>query len=496
VATADDFLGLLATTAPMILGLGPGPRHATNGDAMEEEQLQTAVTEAAERLSVPGVAVGVFLDGAEHYAVHGVTSVENPMEVDTGTLFQFGSTGKTYTATAIMILVERGLVELDAPVRRYVPELRLKDEETARKVTVLHLLNHTAGWAGDLLDDTGAGDDALAKYVAKMAGLEQVTPLGSTVSYNNASLSLAGRLIEKVTGKTFEQAMKELLFDPLGLSHSFFFPSDVMTRRFVVGHSQHPDGQITVARPWALPRGASPAGGITSDIRDQVRWVRFSLGDGRTADGTRLLAESLLRSMQQPTAESPGNAVGDAVGIAWWLRDVGGVRVVSHGGNTIGQDSGFDLVPERNFGIATLTNSTPNGGQFNEEIRRWALENYLGVVEHEPEPITLAESELIRYTGRFETLAAIADIALRDGGLIASVEIKPEVLAQLHAAGEDEPDQPPFPLGLLAGPGDRYVVTDGPAKGMKGYFARSEQGEVTAVHMGGRLATRVPVGEG
>lgn len=463
---------------------------------MDEQQLQAAVSEAAERLAVPGVAVGVLVDGAEHYAVHGVTSVENPLPVDTGTLFQFGSTGKTYTATAIMILVERGLVDLDAPVRRYVPELTLKDEQTARNVTVRQLLNHTAGWAGDLLDNTGSGDDALAKYVEKMAGLEQVTPLGSTVSYNNASLSLAGRVIEKVTGNTFEQAMKELVFDPVGLAHSFFFPSDVMTRRFVVGHNQHPDGHITVARPWAMARGNSPAGGITSDIRDQIRWARFSLGDGRDAHGTRVLAEDLLRSMQQPTAESPGNAVGDAVGISWWLRDVGGVRLVSHGGNTIGQDSGFDLVPERNFGIATLTNCSPNGGQFNEDIRRWALQNYLGIVERDPTPITLTEAELLRYAGRYETLAATADIAVGEGGLIVTVEIKPEVLAQLHAAGEEEPDQPPIPLGLLPGPGDRYVVTDGPAKGMRGYFARSEQGEVTAVHLGGRLATRVAVSSG
>ncbi len=458
---------------------------------MDEQQLQTAVAEAAERLGVPGVAVGVLTGDAEHYAVHGVTSVENPLEVDTGTLFQFGSTGKTYTATAIMILVERGLVELGAPVRRYVPELRLSDEQTARQVTVLHLLNHTAGWAGDLMDDTGAGDDALARYVQKMAGLAQVTPLGSTVSYNNASLSLAGRIIEKVTGKTFEQAMQELVFDPAGLSHSFFFATDVMTRRFAVGHSQHPDGHLTVARPWALPRGASPAGGITSDIGDLIRWARFSLGDGRAGDGTRVLSEHLLRSMQQPTAESPGNAVGDAVGISWWLRDVGGVRLVSHGGNTIGQDSGFDLVPERNFAIATLTNCSPNGGQFNEEMRRWALESYLGVVDRTPDPVKLSDAELLRYVGRYETLAAIADIAVSDGGLIATVEIKPEVLAQLHAAGEEEPDQPPLPLGLLPGPADRYVVTGGPAKGMKGYFARSEQGEIIAVHLGGRLATRV-----
>ncbi|MBO0837499.1 MAG: serine hydrolase, partial [Actinobacteria bacterium] len=163
---------------------------------------------------------------------------------------------------------------------------------------------------------------------------------------------------------------------------------------------------------------------------------------------------------------------------------------------TIGQDSGFDLVPERNFGIATLTNCSPNGGQFNEEMRRWALQNYLAVVDRDPDPITLSEPELLRYAGRYETLAATAYVAVSDGGLVVTVEIKPEVLAQLHEAGEEEPDQPPFPLGLLPGPGDRYVVTDGPAKGMKGYFARSDDGEVNAVHLGGRLATRVPAAEG
>src|SRR5207302_6195544 len=120
--------------------------------------------------------------------------------------------------------------------RRYVPELRLKDEQAACDVTVLHLLNHTAGWAGDLLDDTGWGDDALEKYVRLMAGIDQVSPLGEVVSYNNASLSLAGRIIEKVTGQTYEQAMKELVFEPVGLTHSFFFPNDIMTRRFVGGH--------------------------------------------------------------------------------------------------------------------------------------------------------------------------------------------------------------------------------------------------------------------
>src|SRR5205807_6150187 len=107
---------------------------------MDETQLGETVAELAEGLAVPGVAVGVYIDGDEHYGFHGVTSLENPLPVDENTLFQFGSTGKTFTATAIMRLVEQGKVDLHAPARTYVPELKLKDPDVAEKVTVLHLL--------------------------------------------------------------------------------------------------------------------------------------------------------------------------------------------------------------------------------------------------------------------------------------------------------------------------------------------------------------------
>lgn len=455
---------------------------------MDTQQLQLMVDEAAEKLSVAGTAAAIYHDGAEYYAYHGVTSLENPLPVDEGTLFQFGSTGKTYTATAIMRLVERGQIDLDAPVRRYLPEFRLADEQAASEVTVLNLLNHTAGWGGDLFTDTGWGDGALAEYVTKMADLEQVSPVGTVVSYNNASLSLAGRIIEKVTGQSFEQAIADLVFDPVGLTHSYFFPNDVMTRRFVVGHSRRPDGTVQVARPWALPRNGNPAGGISSNAGDLIRWARFHLGDGLAHDGSRVLAAGLLRRMQQPTAQCPGNAIGEQVGISWWLRDVGGVRLVSHGGNTIGQDSDFIMAPERDFAVVTLSNSSPNGGQLNKLVSRWALETCLGVQERDPEPLTLGPGELSAYTGGYETIAGTIEITAVDGHLVAAATIKPEVL---EALGEEASDDPPIPLGLLSGPGDRYVVVDGPAKGMQGYFARSADGEITGVHVGGRLATRV-----
>lgn len=461
---------------------------------MDPGALQAYVAAERAALGVPGVAVGVLADGEEQYAYGGVTSVEHPLAVTEETLFQFGSTGKTFTATAILRLVERGAIDLTSRVRTYLPEFRVADEETARQVTVLQLLNHTAGWDGDMMDDTGSGDDALEKYVARMARLTQVTPLGRFVSYNNASLSVAGRIIEKVTGLSYEDAMKDLVLGPLGLNHCFFFPNDIMTRRFAVGHNQTPDGSIHVARPWALPRGGNPAGGMSSNARDQIAWARFHMGDGRADSGERILAPETLHSMQVPTADCFGNAIGDQCGIAWWLKEIGGRTTVSHGGTTNGQHSMFVMVPEAGFAIISLTNCGPNGPVFNDHLLRWALKGYLGITQEEPAAEVRKPEALAAYVGRYETIAAICQVSVREGGLEAHIELKPEALAGLMESGEEPPPaEPPLPLGLLAG-GDRYVVTGGSAQGMTGYFHRDAAGQVDAIHIGGRLAVRHPEG--
>ena len=454
---------------------------------MSVSELYRFVREEAGRLGVPGVSVGILDGESEHYAYHGVTSVENPLPVDESTLFQFGSTGKTFTATAIMRLVEQGRIDLGAPVRTYVPELRLRDEAVAEAVTVLHLLNHTAGWDGDMFDDTGNGDDALTEYVRRMERLEQLTPLGSAVSYNNSALSLAGHVLAKVAGKPFEAAMDELVFQPLGLE-CYYFPNDIMTRRFAAGHNRTPDGLTKVARPWAIPRSANPAGGISSNARDQIAWARFHMGDGRAPDGTRLLEAESLRRMQTPTVDCFGNAIGDQCGITWWLKRGGEVLRVAHGGTTNGQHSLFAMVPERRFAIVSLTNCGPNGPEFNDALEKWAFKAYLGVEVPEETAVDRPEAELTDFVGRFETIASVCQIRVRGGGLEAEIAPKESFLRELH---EETPEpEPPIPIGLLPG-GDRYVVTGGPAKGMTGYFRRDGQGRVDAVHMGGRLALRV-----
>ena len=452
-----------------------------------EKELQEVVTDAAERLQVPGVAVGVALGDETHTAFHGVTSVEDPLPVDAGTLFQIGSTGKTYTATAILQLVEQERIALEAPVRTYVPELRLKDEQVARDVTILHLLNHTAGWDGDFFKETGEGDDALERYVEQMADIQQVTPLGAIVSYNNASLALAGLVLQRVTGSPFERVIQDQLLEPLGMEHSFYFAKQIMTYRFSQGHRQDQEGKIDVTRPWDTGRWGAPMGALASNVADQLAWARFTMGDGRTPDGMQLISEQHLRDMLMPTAECPGSALGDAVGISWFLRDIDGARVVGHGGDTAGQHSYLEMIPEHRLAFTSLANCGPNGSEFNEEIMRWVFEAYAGVKATDPQPFRLSETELAEYVGRYDTIAFIIDVVAADGGLIMSYEERPEVLAELR---EEPSDEPPDPIGLLPGEGDRYVVTEGPVKGMLGYFSRDESGSIDGVHMGGRYATR------
>ena len=152
-----------------------------------------------------GLAVGVWHDGNEQAAGFGVTSVENPLPVTPGTLFQVGSISKTFTATALMMLMEAGKVDLDTPIRAYLRDFRLSDEGVAARVTLKHLLTHTGGWVGDYFNDFGTGNNALAKMVKSLAKLPQITPLGEIWSYNNTGFNIAGRMIEVLTGKTLAE---------------------------------------------------------------------------------------------------------------------------------------------------------------------------------------------------------------------------------------------------------------------------------------------------
>src|SRR6201986_1633320 len=135
-----------------------------------------------------------------------------------------------------MQLVDEGKLDLDAPVAEVLPELRLADAEVAKTVTMRHLLNHTSGIDGDVFTDTGRGDDCVEKYVGLMADIKPNPPLGAPWSYCHSGFVLAGRVIEKLTGLTWDAALREKLYVPLGLKHTVTLPEEALLFRTAAGH--------------------------------------------------------------------------------------------------------------------------------------------------------------------------------------------------------------------------------------------------------------------
>ncbi|MFD7326489.1 serine hydrolase domain-containing protein [Streptomyces sp. NPDC059875] len=456
----------------------------------EQSQARQAefIEQTATKFGVPGAALAVWADGREVYAFNGVTSLDNPLPVDKDTLFQLGSATKTFTATALMRLVADGRVELDAPVRRYVPELVLSDEKAAAEITVLNLLNHTSGLDWNLIVDTGDGDDALAAFVEKMADLEFIGEPGARASYSQAGFNLLGRVLENVTGLTYERAIASLLLEPLGLSNSFFGTADVMTRRFAVGHNPDEEGNLAVAKEWPLTRGNNPGGGLAASAADVLGWARFQLGDGRTENGEELLPAELLHRMRKQTVELRGSNLGDGFGICWFLREVDGARTIEHGGSTNGQFVELLIVPERNFAVVAMSNSGTDGIPFNRSAVRWALEHYLGVVDKDPEPLPYDEARAQEVVGDYENDAMTLTVGSDGAGLTIAAVIKPELR---EAADFEMPaDYEPAAMGLLPAD-DEFVVTAGGLQGQRGFFSRDTSGAVAGIDLGGRLFNRV-----
>ncbi len=460
---------------------------------MSTETLSDFVAAAAEKFGIPGVAVGVWAGGQETFACHGVTSVANPLPVTPDTLFSLGSVSKTFTATTVMRLVADGKVDLDARVREYVPELGLADEQVAQDMTVMNLLNHTAGLGVRLAVDTGDGDDALAGYVTAMRQIAVIAPVGTRASYSQAGYNLLGRIVEKVTGQTFEQAVANVALGPAGLADTTYRLNDVIVRRFATGHNADDDGTPVPVRQWKDTRGNNPGGGVVSTVRDQLRWARVHLNDGATEDGGRVLPAEAAQRMRQATVDLQASSLGDAFGICWFLRTVDGVAVVGHGGSGNGQFADLQLVPEQDFAITAMTNAGPGGVAFNQAVVRWALEHYLGLVDKDPEPVPFDQARADEAAGLYEVDIMTLRIAAENGVMTLGVAIKPAIRAASDV--ELPSDYPPFEMGLLPGDGDEYIVTGGAMAGQRGYFTRDEAGVIAGCDLAGRVFTRIAEGE-
>lgn len=452
-----------------------------------DAELQGRLDEARTRLRVPGAAVGVLLDGRESVATSGVTSVDNPLDVTDHTLFAIGSTSKTFTATALMSLVEKRRLSLDDRVTKHLPTFRLRSRQATAALTVRHLLTHTGGWDGDIEGNGSWGENALADFVHSLRRQPQLTPVGTLWFYNNAGFAVAGRIIEVITGQSFDAAVRHLVLQPAGLEESFYLPTEVLSRRFALGHLSTQKGP-KVAHVWGLDRSAGPAGGLVSSVRDQLRYARMHLGESPVGNAKRVLRPSTLTRMQRP--HFPAGNFADHVGLSWMIRDVDGVRTVNHGGNVSNlQISSFVMVPERRFAATVLTNSG-SGGALAAEVERWILERYLGVAPKPPITLSLPADRLRQYAGRYESKLLAVDIAVGGSGLTMTSRFN----VKLEDVPEEERDlleemlsakPAPVKMGML---GDDRVVTDG---GSRGEFLRhNPAAPVRWFRWGGRLLTK------
>lgn len=440
--------------------------------------------EQMKKHKVPGVAIGLVA-GEEEYTVGlGVTSIENNLEATPETLFQIGSTGKTFTTSTILRLVEQGRLSLDDRVRKHIPNFRVQDEHASEHATVRHLLNHTGGWVGDHLMGTGFGDDAMDRYIETLVGLRQISPLGRFFAYNNTSFAVAGKVIEAATGERYEDVVHELLFEPLGMKKTLYFPFenfDIMVQRFAVGHVERED-KLMVARPWGFERNVCPAGGVVSDVHDMLRFARFHMGDGTNAEGERLLQAESLRLMQTPV-----DSAGDDgwMGMNWFLKDIGGLRFVSHGGSTNGQKAAFWMVPEKKFALNVFTNQN-KGGALHGELTKWVREHFLGVKEDKPLPYTLEKEDLAEYTSSF-VMGGTEDIfhfKPDEGGLLMTQEMGD------YSTITEIPPEPEPPSHCRAFKKDKFVFIEEPMKDSILEFLRDDQGQIAWIRMGGRMLRR------
>ncbi len=462
-----------------------------------EQEAQQLLTE----YKIPGVTLGVLTPDGDHFVNLGVTNLENPLPVTADTIFQIGSTTKTLTSLTLSVLAAQGKLKLDDTVRTYLPDFKLKDESVAAQLTIRDVLTHQGGFQGDLFEDTGEGDDAVAKVLDILAESPQVVPLRGHWSYNNAGFFVAGRVIEVVTGKTYEAAVTELVLQPLGMDHTFFFSNQIMTYRYATGYNQI-DDEMVVQRPWMMMRSAAPAGSsCSSTINDMTRYAHYLMSgemapppepQGKSeeasddAEVTQPAEESPLKALDRSQLWEPVRPIGvginafpgeeGQIGQSWFIDRYPDATIISHGGTTLGHQSDFWVSPDRKVGFIAMTNAS-NGHAYNRKLSEWVKLKVLGLSKPEQKDVKLSEDELKTFAGDYLVIGQTYKIGaqVQDGTLVL-------VVPDTTTGGTEN-----MPVRFIAP--NRAVIAGGDADGLGVEFLMGGD-EVEFMRFGARLYPR------
>ena len=387
-------------------------------------RLDGLVAEAAGELGVPGAVCGVLIDGEMHIAHHGVANVTTGAPVLPTTLFQLGSITKVYTATLVMQAVQAGLIALDEPVRAQLQEFMVADPGATIEITPRHLLTHTSGIEGDHLVDTGWNDDALARYVATLAGLGQLHPTDEAYSFCNTGYGVLGRLLEVATGDDFDRALRRRLTRPLGSRATVTLPKHALLHSVAVGH-RHTVGEPPTRQPrWTLTRANGPMGGVLAPAGEVLALAAMHLDDGRAADGVDLLAPVAVEAMQRLHADTP--IPGESQALGWTVRPWGELTSVGLDADTFGQRAALRLVPERGFAACVMANS-PRGGVLAQHVLGRLAADLLDVEAPDPgDPVgdgaDVTPADLSAVAGSYDRLHQRVIVTVEGGRMRVTTE--------------------------------------------------------------------------
>lgn len=308
--------------------------------------------------SVPGASVVVVHgESAVYTKGFGITSVEKPRPVDENTVFVLASVSKSFTALGVLLLRDNGIIDIDKPVVKYLPDFSLADSSASSKITVRHLLTHTSGIPGSLAEPQGYfnGSDAMTDMVKDLSGLKLYNPPGKSFEYSNLNYFLLGAVIEAVTGQKFENYMAQAVFAPVGLEHTTLDQDKAEEWGRAYGH-QPVFGQV-VERSMPVFRSAAPAGWVMSNAKDMGRWLSLFLNDGML-DGKQLVKSDTIREMITPATyyNKDGHTVGYGMG---WLvdTDANGIKRIWHGGDTPSFCADMMILPDYSTGVTAVINS-------------------------------------------------------------------------------------------------------------------------------------------
>jgi len=323
-----------------------------NGNKLTAD-IDIFVGQAFERLKIPGMTILATRNDSIIYSrAFGVRGLDTKEPMKITSVFHWASVSKTFVATAIMQLREQGKINLDEKITTYLPYFRQKDA-FYKDITLRQMLNHTSG-IGDVDDyewDKPQHDDgALERFVRSIADDKMLFEPGEDFSYSNTAFETLGDLIAKVSGMSFEDYMRQNIFEPLEMNASSFFYKEIPDSLRVSGHVWAMKPITSEVYPYN--RMHAPSSTLNSNVVEMSHYAIAHLHRGEYK-GKRILSDSSYNLLWTNSVNLEGKP---NVGISWFIEDRHGVKTVSHSGGDTGFRSYFLLVPERNISVMMVSN--------------------------------------------------------------------------------------------------------------------------------------------